>query len=56
MPKNQFQRPLPVRHDMKVPRHGKPQQPAHKAIKCNDAASATPLPPLASLLIKKSED
>ncbi len=27
MPKNQFQRPLPIQHNGNVPRHGKQQRP-----------------------------
>ena len=53
MPKNQFQRPLPVSHTKTVPRHGKPQPPLAKpgakaAVKRPEAS----LPPLAALLEK----
>ncbi len=50
MPKNQFQRPMPVRHDTKVPRHGKPQPPVGKTGK--PAKPVPALPPLAALLDK----
>ena len=51
MPKNQFQRPLPIQHNGNVPRHGKKppvftrpgNAPAVKAPAAN-------LPPLAALL------
>ncbi len=51
MPKNQFQRPLPIQHNGNVPRHGK-KPPAFTrpgnapAVK----APAANLPPLAALL------
>ncbi len=56
MPKNQFQRPMPVRHDMKVPRHGKAQPPAAKAaIRRPEDGTGALLPPLASLMAKKPQ-
>jgi len=51
MPKNQFQRPLPVKHTANVPRHGKPQPPfARPSGKAAVKAPAAHLPPLAALL------
>lgn len=51
MPKNQFQRPLPVKHDRKVPRHGKAQAPAMRpTVKPSLKAPASNLPPLTTLL------
>ncbi len=56
MPKSQFQRPLPVRHDMKVPRHGKSQlPPAKAAIRRPEDGIKALLPPLASLMAKKPQ-
>lgn len=53
MPKNQFQRPLPVRHDGKVPRHGKTQPPISRiAAKPAIKAPSSALPPLEALLEK----
>ena len=51
MPKNQFQRPLPVKHNGNVPRHGKPMPPVAKA-GAKPALKPPPgnLPPLAVLL------
>lgn len=51
MPKNQFQRPLPIQHHGNVPRHGK-QQPAFVKPGAGLARKAPPagLPPLATLL------
>jgi len=50
MPKNQFQRPLPVRHTQNVPRHGKPVPPPAKAAIKPARPPAANLPPLAALL------
>ena len=51
MPKNQFQRPLPIRHDGKVPRHGKQQPPLTRAgAKPVLKAPSANLPPLTALL------
>ena len=51
MPKNQFQRPLPVNHNRQVPRHGTPQPPqARSTTKPLTKAPVTNLPPLAALL------
>lgn len=51
MPKNQFQRPLPVNHSHKVPRHGKPLPPANKpAAQAVSKAPEAALPPLEALL------
>lgn len=51
MPKNQFQRPLPVQHTANVPRHGKAQPAFAKAgTKPALKAPAANLPPLAALL------
>ncbi len=51
MPKNQFQRPLPVKHTSNVPRHGKPQPPfAKSGARPVLTAPPTSLPPLAALL------
>lgn len=51
MPKNQFQRPLPVTHDRKVPRHGKPQPTIERvAVKPVVQPSGGTLPPLSQLL------
>lgn len=59
MPKNQFQRPLPVKHTGKVPRHGPANAPARPL---PGAAANKPeparkvgqlsLPPLEALLAK----
>jgi hypothetical protein len=55
MPKNQFQRPLPVNHDRKVPRHGAPlpqrQPEANKPLQPRQEQPA--LPPLEVLLARK---
>lgn len=51
MPRNPFQRPVPVRHDHNVPRHGKPQMPPAKTgAKPAIKTPADNLPPLAALL------
>ncbi len=50
MPKNQFQRPLPVKHTKNVPRHGQPVPPPAKATAKPAKAPAASLPPLAALL------
>lgn len=53
MPKNQFQRPLPVNHNRQVPRHGKPLPPQSKAAaKPLTKVSEASLPPLEALLAK----
>lgn len=58
MPKNQFQRPLPVKHDHKVPRHGAPV-PVPKPME-NRTKRATPdkpaLPTLDDLLHRIGRD
>ena len=56
MPKNQFQRPLPVRQSHDVPRHGKPIPPPAKA-KANPLVRPpeASLPPLAALLEKPQQ-
>lgn len=55
MPKNMFQRPVPVTHAHNVPRHGAAvpgkKQEVPKALKPQPEAPAT-LPPLAALLAK----
>jgi len=48
MPKNMFQRPIPVTRTNKVPRHGAP--PPVKQIGSRKTAPATELPSLATLL------
>ncbi len=51
MPKNQFQRPLPVQHTSNVPRHGKQHlAPAKPSAKPVLKAPVANLPPLAALL------
>jgi hypothetical protein len=51
MPKNQFQRPAPVKHTRNVPRHGAPQPgPAKGAAKPQNKAPAAGLPPLSALM------
>mgnify|MGYP007130804305 CR=1 FL=1 len=51
MPKNQFQRPLPINHAHKVPRHGKAQPPLPKSGAKLVVKELTPaLPPLTELL------
>jgi len=50
MPKNQFQRPLPVKHTQNVLRRGKPVPPPPKAATKPSKAPAAALPPLAALL------
>jgi hypothetical protein len=50
MPKNQFQRPVPVPHTGNVPRHGKPQPPVAKGGKAVAKAPPATLPPLEALL------
>ncbi|MHA6297369.1 hypothetical protein [Devosia sp. CAU 1758] len=53
MPKNQFQRPLPVNHTHQVPRHGKAPPPVVKpGGKPPLKTPAATLPPLAALLDK----
>lgn len=56
MPKNQFQRPLPVKHDHKVPRHGA-AIPAPKPVKVPAGAAQQEKPTLPSLetLLNKIE-
>ena len=55
MPKNQFQRPLPIRHNGNVPRHGKPLPPS----RIETPRAAQPrrekdaLPPLQALLARR---
>lgn len=55
MPKNMFQRPVPVTHTHNVPRHGAPlpgkKQEMPKALKPKPEAAIT-LPPLGALLAK----
>jgi hypothetical protein len=51
MPKNQFQRPAPIKHGHSVPRHGKPlPQQAKVAAKPRGKAPEAGLPPLTTLL------
>jgi hypothetical protein len=51
MPKNQFQRPLPVKHDRSVPRHGKPLPPVGRAAaKPVSPSGGSTLPSLSALL------
>lgn len=51
MPKNQFQRPLPVKHSHNVPRHGKPH-PLRKveAKRAEGPKEIAPIPVLQDLL------
>jgi hypothetical protein len=56
MPKNQFQRPLPVNHTHKVPRHGKTQPPLPKSgAKTLVKEHSASLPPLSELLGPKGK-
>ncbi len=56
MPKNQFQRPLPVQHNHSVPRHGKQQPPLAKpGAKAATKPPEAGLPPLAALLEKAQQ-
>jgi len=51
MPKNQFQRPLPINHSHNVPRHGQqPPQPQKLQAKSTTPAKNTGLPSLEKLL------
>lgn len=55
MPKNQFQRPLPIQHTQKVPRHGK-AQPVRKveAKRVQPLKDTAPMPGLQDLLNRHS--
>lgn len=51
MPKNQFQRPLPVRHTQNVPRHGAPiPQRKPEVRRSQPIREPAPLPALDDLL------
>ncbi|MBJ3783368.1 hypothetical protein [Devosia sediminis] len=52
MPKNQFQRPAPVKHTNQVPRHGKPlpQRKVEARSKVATERDGAPLPSLHALL------
>ena len=55
MPKNQFQRPLPIQHTQNVPRHGK-AQPARKVEpkRVQPLKDVAPMPGLQDLLRRPS--
>jgi hypothetical protein len=56
VPKNQFQRPLPVKHTHNVPRHGKPLPPQAKADgKPVGKELPASLPPLSALLTIRND-
>lgn len=51
MPKNQFQRPAPVKHTRNVPRNGAPQPlPIKGGAKSQNKAPLAGLPPLSALI------
>lgn len=57
MPKNQFQRPVPITHTHQVPRHNGSPRPKVKAPPVSGKSpqsGGTPLPTLAEMLMRQS--